>query len=155
AYSPGVDCRVDPTLAELVAVAQRGWWRFLNAQLYVLVVAVRLLRFAEAHEKEFRDYCRYVFREINSPRKVIDPVRSSIETLVLVVRVLKDPAARRLIINRDQRAEYADGLGWFTHQRPESDPEKAVELARSHGGLTGIAALYRKHRDEKDPSRQK
>src|SRR5262249_48659188 len=62
-------------------------------------------------------------------------------------------AARRL--KRDQRAEYANGLGWFTHLCPESDPDRAVELARSLGGLAGIAALYRKHKDEKDPSRQR
>jgi len=148
-----VECRVDPTLAELVAAAQSGWWRFLDARLYVLVAAIPLLRFAEAYKKEFRDYCRNALREINSPRTVIDPARASLETLVFAAQVLKDPEARRL--KRAQRDEYASGLGWFAHVCPESDPDKAVELARSLGGLTGIAVLYRKHKDEKDPSRQR
>jgi hypothetical protein len=153
ALSPEVECRVDPTLVEFVAGAQRGWCRFRDAQLYVLAAAILLLRFAGAHKKEFRDYCRYVFRDIASPGTVIDPARASLETLVFMLQVLKDPAARRL--KRDQRSEYANGLGWFAHLCPESDPDKAVELARSLGGLAGIAALYRKHKDEKDPSRQR
>src|SRR5262249_46240904 len=84
---------------------------------------------------------------------VIDPARASLETLVFAVQVLRDANARGL--SRAQRAEYANGLGWFGHLCPESDPEKAVELARSSGRLTGIAALYREHKDEKDPSRQR
>jgi len=151
--SPGVECRVDPTIEELVAGAQRGWRRFRDAQLYVLVAAIPLLRFAEAHEKEFRDYCRNLFGEINSPGMVIDPARASLETLVFALQVLKDPDARRL--TRTQRAEYGNGLGWFAHLCPESDPEKAVELVRSLGRLAGIAALYRNHKDEKDPNRQR
>src|SRR5262249_46222958 len=153
ARSPELECRVAPTFEQLVADAQRDWSRFLDAQLYVLAATIELLRFAEAHKKEFRDYCCNVFREINSPRKVIDPARASLESLVFVAAILKAPAARRL--KRDQRDEYANGLGWFAHMCRESDAEKAVELARSLGGLTGIAALYRKHKDEKDPSRQR
>ena len=153
APSPGVECRADPTLEELVVRAQRGWWWFRDAQLYVLVAAIQLLRFAEAHEKEFRAYCRNAFGEINSPGMVIDPARASLETLVFALQVLRDPDARRL--TRTQRAEYGNGLGWFAHLCSENDPKKAVELARSLGRLAGIAALYRRHKDEKDPSRQR
>ena len=152
AHAPA-ECRADPTLAELVATAQTGWWCFRDAQLHVLVAGAPLLRFAEAQEPVFRGYCRDVLKDVNSPRRVIDPARASLETLAFAVQVWNDPDARSL--TRAQRAEYASGLGWFTHLCPESDPNKAVALARSLGRLAGIAALYRNYKDDKDPSRQR
>ena len=108
---------------------------------------------AEAHEKVFREYCGRVLGEVSSPRMVIDPARASLEALAFALQVWKDPDARSL--TRAQRAEYASGLGWFSNLCPEADPDKAIALARSLGRLTGIAALYRKHKDEADPSRQR
>jgi hypothetical protein len=134
-------------------MAQRGWSHFRDAQLHVLTAAVPLLCFAEAHERVFRKYCGCVFGEVNPPERVTDPARASLETLTFALQVSNDPDARRL--TRSQRAEYASGLGWFAHLCPETDPDKAVALARSLGRLAGIAALYRKHKDEKDPSRQR
>jgi hypothetical protein len=152
AHSPAVECRADPTLAELVAMAQRGWSHFRDAQLHVLAAAVPLLRFAEAQQKVFRACCDRVLREIKWPRKEIDPARASLETLAFALQVSQDPDARSL--TRSQRAEYASGLGWFAHLCPETDPDKAVALARRLGQLAGIASRYRKHKDENDPSRQ-
>jgi len=137
----------------LVATAQRDWWRFRDAQLYVLAAGAPLLHFAEAHEKMFREYCGRVLGEINLPQRVIDPARASLEALAFALQVWKDPDARSL--TRAQRAEYASGLGWFAHLCSETDPDTAIALARSLGRLAGIAALYRKHKDEKDPSRQR
>jgi hypothetical protein len=153
AHAPLAECRTDPTLGELVATAQTGWWRFRDAQLHVLVAGAPLLHFAEAYEQVFRAYCRDVLKEIDSPRMVIDPARAALETLAFAVQVWNDPDARSL--TRAQRAEYASGLGWFAHLSPETEPDKAVALARSLGRLAGIAALYRKHKDAADPSRQR
>jgi hypothetical protein len=94
-----------------------------------------------------------VLGETNSPEGVIDPARASLETLAFALQVSNDPDAGSL--TRSQRVEYASGLGWFAHLCPETDPDKAVTLARSRGRLSGIAALYREHKDEKDPSRQR
>jgi hypothetical protein len=152
AHSQG-ECRADPTLTQLVETAQTGWRRLRAAELYVLAAGAPLLRFAEAQQKVFREYCGRVLRETNSPARVIDPARASLETLAFALQVSNDPDARTL--TRSQRTEYASGLGWFAHLCTESDPDKAVELARSRGRLRGIAALYRKHKDEKDPSRQR
>jgi hypothetical protein len=149
---PRTDCRVDPTLAALVAAAQNGWWRFRDAELHVLAAAAPLLHFAETQQKVFRQYCGRILAEINSPEPVIDPARASLETLAFALQVSNDLDARSL--TRSQRAEYASGLGWFVHLCPEVDPDKAVALARSLGRVAGIAALYRKHKDEKDPRRQ-
>jgi hypothetical protein len=151
AHPPLAECRVDPTLGELVATAQAGWWRFRDAQLHVLAAGAPLLHFAEAQEQVFRGYCRDVLKDVNSPRTMVDPARASLGTLAFAVQVWNDPDARSL--TRAQRAEYASGLGWFAHICPETDPDKAVALARSLGRLAGIAALYRKHKDDKDPSR--
>ena len=153
AHLPGVECRVDPTLAELVAAAQRDWWRFRNAQLHILAIGAPLLHFAEAQERVFREYCGYVLGEMNSPQMVIDPARASLEALAFALQVWKDPDACSL--TRAQRAEYASGLGWFAHMCPETDPDRAVELARSKGRLAGIAALYRQYKDKKDPGRKR
>ena len=153
AHAPLGECRVDPTLDELVATAQTGWRRFRDAELHVLVAGAPLLHFAEAWEEVFRAYCRDVLKEINSPQMMIDPARASLETLAFAVQVWNDPDARSL--TRAQRAEYASGLGWFARLCPETDPDKAVALARSLGRLAGIAALYRKHKDDKDPNRQR
>ena len=136
-----------------MATAQAGWWRFRDAQLHVLVAGAPLLHFAEAHEQVFRGYCRDVLKDVNSPRMMVDPARASLETLAFAVQVWNDPDARSL--TRAQRAEYASGLGWFAHLCPETDPDKAVALARSLGRLAGIAALYRKHKHAEDPSRQR
>jgi hypothetical protein len=148
AHAPVGERRTDPTLGELVATAQTGWWRFRDAQLHVLAAGAPLLHFAEAHEQVFRGYCRDVLKDSNSPRMMIDPARASLETLAFAVQVWNDPDARSL--TRAQRAEYASGLGWFAHLCPETDPDKAVALARSLGRLAGIAALYRNYKDDKD-----
>jgi hypothetical protein len=147
------ECRVDPTLIKLVETAQKGWWRFRAAELYVLAAGAPLLQFAEAQPKVFREYCGRVLGETNPPERVIDPARASLETLAFALLVSNDPDARTL--TRSQRTEYASGLGWFAHLCPETDPDKAIALARSLGRLCGIATLYRKHKDEKDPRRQR
>jgi hypothetical protein len=147
------ECRADPTLTKLVEAAQRGWCRLRATELYVLAAGAPLLQFAEAQPKAFREYCGRVLRETNSPERVIDPARASLETLTFALQVSNDPDAGSL--TRSQRAEYASGLGWFAHLCLETDPDRAVALARSLGRVSGIAALYRKHKDEKDPSRQR
>jgi hypothetical protein len=153
AHASLAECRADPTLGELVATAQTGWWRFRDAQLHVLAAGAPLLHFAKAQEQVFRAHCHDVLKDVNSARMMADPARASLETLAFAVQVWNDPDARSL--TRAQRAEYASGLGWFAHLCPETDPDKAVALARSLGRLAGIAALYRKHKDADDPSRQR
>jgi hypothetical protein len=152
ALAAEVECMVDHTLADLEAAAQRGWFWFRDAQLYALFACVPLRCFAEAHEHEFRAYCGNVLRKDATAPMVIDPARASIESLAFALQVRRDPDARSM--KRPHRAECANAIGWFACLCHETDPDKAVERARSLGRITGIAALYRKYKDEKDPSRQ-
>jgi hypothetical protein len=151
-HAPEVERMVDHTLADLDDFARRGWYWFRNAQLYALHACVLLLRFAEAHEREFRAYCGKAFGQDAATVTEIDPARASIESLAFALQVRQDPKARNL--KRAHRAGCANAIGWFAHLCVETDPNKAVELARSLGGIAGIAARYRKDKDEKDPSRQ-
>jgi hypothetical protein len=152
AHTPGVECMVDHTLVDLDVAAQRGWSWVRDGQLYALHACVPLLRFAEAHEREFRDYCGNVFGKDTATLTAIDSERSSIESLAFALQVRQDPEARSM--KRAHRAECANAIGWFAHLCVETDRDKAVELARSRGDIAGIAVLYSKHKDEKDPSRQ-
>jgi hypothetical protein len=152
AYAPEVECMVDHTLADLDVDAQWGWYWFRVAQLYALHACVPLLRFAEAHEAEFRAYCGKAFGKDAATLTAIDPARASIESLVFALQVRHDPEARNM--KRAHRAECANAIGWFAHLCAETERDKAVELARALGRIAGIATLYRKHKDEKDPSRQ-
>src|SRR5262249_29181184 len=135
----------------LEAAAQQLWCGFRNAQLHALFACAPLLRFGEANEGEFRAHCRNVLADSPSALRV-DLARASVETLAFALQVHLDPDAPS--IKRAQRAEYANAIGWFAHRCDEADPVKAVELARSQGRITGIAAQYRQYKDEKDPRRQ-
>jgi hypothetical protein len=56
-------------------------------------------------------------------------------------------------IGLERRAEYAACIAWFADRElcPETDPEKAVALARQKGGMTAIAREYRDKKDANDP----
>jgi hypothetical protein len=56
-------------------------------------------------------------------------------------------------ISRERRAEYAACTAWFADRElcPETDPEKAVALARQKGGMTAIARQYRDKKDANNP----
>jgi hypothetical protein len=74
--APEVERMVDHILADLDVDAQWGWYRFRYAQLYALHACVPLLRFAEAHEREFRAYCGKAFGKDAVILTAIDPARA-------------------------------------------------------------------------------
>jgi hypothetical protein len=130
----------DLTLDQLVHALQNAWSRFRNAQLYAFCAGAPVLTWAREHEADFLTYCR---------RNGI--VGDTHETRVVELMLARDGDDEA--ISRERRAEYAACIGWFADRElcPETDPDKAVELAQKEGRITGIARLYRENKDAENP----
>src|SRR6516165_6304432 len=109
----------DLTIDQLVHTMQAAWRGFRNAQLYAFCAAAPVLVWARENEAEFLTYCE---------GKGIKCITH--ETRVVELLLAEDEDGAR--ITRERRAEYAASIAWFTdHQLcPETDPDKAVALAR-------------------------
>jgi len=132
----------DLTIDQLVHTMQAAWRGFRNAQLYAFCAAAPVLVWARENEAEFLTYCE---------GKGIKCITH--ETRVVELLLAEDEDGAR--ITRERRAEYAASIAWFTdHQLcPETDPDKAVALAR-HKGITGIAQAYREKKDAENPKQK-
>jgi hypothetical protein len=124
------------TFDKLVHSLQNAWIRFRNAQLYAFCAGAPVLTWARDNEADFVTYCKR-----NTVRG------QELETLVVELMLATDPDGDA--ISRERRAEYGNCIGWFANRElcPHTDPDKAVELARQKGRMTGIA---KEHRDKKD-----
>jgi hypothetical protein len=127
------------TLDELVHAMQNAWTRFRNAQLHAFCAAAPVLVWARENEADFLTYCE---------SKGIKCITH--ETRVVELLLAEDGDSGP--ISRERRAEYAACIAWFADRDlcPETDPEKAVALARQKG-ITGIAQAYREKKDAKKP----
>jgi hypothetical protein len=130
----------DLTLDQLVHIMQKGWTRFRNAQLHAFCTAAPVLTWAREREADFLTYCRQSGIVGDTP-----------ETRVIELMLAED--GDRGSISRERRAEYAACIGWFADHElcPETNPNKAVALARQKGRITGIAKEYRDKKDAENP----
>jgi hypothetical protein len=120
------------TLDQAVKNMHAAWTKFRDAQLYAFHAAVPVLEFARANEDDFRIYCQ--------DRSVKGDLT---ETQVVDLMIQTDPDGDA--ISRERRGEYGAAIGWFADRNlcPETDAEKAIELARGKGSIKGIATAYR------------
>jgi hypothetical protein len=134
------DRKPELTLDQAVKNMQAAWTKFRDAQLYAFHAAVPVLEFARAHEDDFRVYCQDRSLRGDLP-----------ETQVAELMIQNDPEAGA--ISGERRAEYGAAIGWFATRTlcPETDPEKAVQLAKQKGRIKGIAELYRNRKDAENP----
>ena len=128
------------TLDQAVKNVQTAWDKFRDAQLYAFHAAVPTLEFARANEHDFRVYCQDRSIKGDLP-----------ETQVVELMIQNDPEADA--ISGERRAEYGAAIGWFASRAlwPETDAEKAVQLAKQRGRIKGIAGLYRNHKEAQNP----
>jgi hypothetical protein len=128
------------TLDELIRAMQTAWTRFRDAQLYAFCTGAPVLTWAREHEADFLTYCR---------RHRI--VGDTLETRVVELMLAEDGDSES--ISRERRAEYGNAIGWFADRAlcPESDPDKAVALARQKRRISGIAQEYRDKKDANNP----
>jgi hypothetical protein len=128
------------TLDQAVKTMQAAWTKFRAAQLYAFHAAVPVLEFARANEDDFRVYCQ--------DRNVKGDLP---ETRVVELLVQDDPDADA--ISGERRAEYGAAIGWFADRKlcPETDADRAVQLAKQKGRIAGIAGLYRNCKDAQNP----
>jgi hypothetical protein len=133
-------CKETLTLEELVHAMQNAWTRFRDAQLYAFCVGAPVLTWARENEADFDIYCR---------RHRI--VGDALETRVVELMLAEDGDSEA--ISRERRAEYGNAIGWFADRElcPESDPDKAVALARKKRRISGIAQEYRDKKDANNP----
>jgi hypothetical protein len=126
------DRKPELTLDQVVKNVQAKWTKFRDAQLYAFHAAVPVLELARANEDGFRVYCQ--------DRSVKGDLT---ETQVVDLMLQTDPDGD--VISRERRGEYGAAIGWFADRKlcPETDAEKAIELARGKGGIKGIATAYR------------
>jgi hypothetical protein len=129
-----------PTLDELVHTMQAAWGGLRNAQLYAFCVAAPVLTWAREREADFLTYC-----------KQNGIVGNTHETQVVELMLARDGDSGA--ISRERRAEYAACIGWFADRElcPETEPDKAVALARQKHGITTIAKEYRDKKDVANP----
>jgi hypothetical protein len=134
------DRKPELTLDQAVKTMQAAWTKFRDAQLYAFHAAVPVLELARANEDDFRVYCQDRSVKGDLP-----------ETQVVELLIQNDPEADA--ISGERRAEYGAAIGWFATRMlcPETDPEKAVQLAKQKGRIKGIAELYRNHKDAENP----
>jgi hypothetical protein len=120
------------TLDQAVKTMQAAWTKFRAAQLYAFHAAAPVLEFARTDQGDFRVYCQ--------DRSVKGDLA---ETQVVELLIQTDPDGD--VISRERRGEYGAAIGWFADRKlcPETDAEKAIELARGKGGIKGIASAYR------------
>ena len=125
-------CKPELTLDQVVKRMQAAWTKFRDAQLYAFHAAVPGLEYARANEDDFRVYCQDRSVKGDLP-----------ETRVVDLMMQADPDGD--VISRERRADYGAAIGWFADRKlcPETDAERAVELARGKGGIKGIATDYR------------
>jgi len=135
-----VTCKGDLTLDQLVHTMQDAWTRFRNAQLYAFCAGAPVLTWARENEADFLTYCK---RNTVSGKEL--------ETLVVELMLAEDGDGEA--ISRERRAGYGNWIGWFADHElcPETDPDKAVALARQKGRMTGIAKEYRDRKDAENP----
>jgi hypothetical protein len=126
------DRKPELTLDQAVKNMQAKWTKVRDAQLYAFHAAVPVLERARANEDDFRLYCQ--------DRSVKGDLT---ETQVVDLMLQTDPDG--YVILRERRGEYGAAIGWFADRKlcPETDAEKAIELARGKGGIKGIATAYR------------
>ena len=138
----GKSCEEELTLDQLVHAMQNAWTRFRNAQLYAFCAAAPVLAWAREHEADFLTYCE---------SKGIKCITH--ETRVVELLLAEDGDSGP--ISRERRAEYAACIAWFADRDlcPETDPDKAVALAREKG-ITGIAQAYREKKDAENPKQK-
>ena len=130
----------DLTLDELVHTAQSAWNLFRNAQLYAFFHAAPVLLWARENGADFLTYCE---------RHAV--AGETYETHVAELLLAADGDADT--ISRERRAEYRNCIGWFADHElcPETDPDKAVALARQKRRISGIAREYRDKKDANNP----
>jgi hypothetical protein len=124
------------TLDELVYELKNTWiTRVRDGQLYAFHSGSLVLTWARENEDDFRTYCKH-----NTVKG------QELETLVVELMLAGDADGE--VISRERRAEYGDCIGWFADRElcPETDPGKAVALARREGRITGIARAFRRRR---------
>lgn len=129
------------TLDKLVSSAQNTWiTRVRDGQLYALYEGSKILKWARRNEENFLAYCH---------RNGISGDTLETRTVELILATDGDAEP----ISRERRAEYAACIGWFADRElcPESEPDKAVELARQKSRITGIAKEYREKKDADNP----
>jgi len=128
------------TLDPAVKNMQAKWAYSRDAQLFAFHAAVPVLEFARANPGDFRLYCQ--------DRSVRGDLP---ETQVAELMIQNDPEADA--ISRERRAEYGNAIGWFADRNlcPETDAEKAVQLAIQKGRIKGIAEAYRLHKHAPTP----
>jgi hypothetical protein len=130
----------DLTLDERVHAMQNAWTRFRNAQLYAFCAGALVLTWARENDADFRTYCKR-----NSVKG------QELESLVVELMLVGDGDSKAL--SAERRAEYAACVAWFADRElcPETDPDKAVALARQKKGITSIAKEYRNKKDVANP----
>jgi hypothetical protein len=131
----------EDTFNTLVRAAQNTWiTRVRDGQLYALYEGSKILRWARRNEESFLTYC--CRHSVGG-----DSLESRTVELILATDGDAEP------ISRERRAEYAACIGWFADRElcPETDPDKAVALAREKSRITGIAKEYRGKKDAGNP----
>ena len=128
------------TLDHLVHTMKAAFGESRNALLSALCAAAPVLTWARANEADFRTYCK---------RNSV--CGQELESLVVELMLAEDGDGEA--ISRERRAEYAAVIAWFADRDlcPETDPDKAVALARQKGRMTGVAREYRDKKDAATP----
>jgi hypothetical protein len=135
-----VRCKGDLTFDQLVYTMRTAWTGLRDAQLLAFYYAAPVLTWARENEADFVIYCR---------RHRI--VGDTLETRVVELMLAEDGDSEA--ISRERRAEYGNCIGWFADHElcPETDPDKAVALARQKRRISGIAQEYRDKKDANNP----
>jgi len=141
-----VTCKEHLTLDELIHAMQNAWARFRDAQLHAFFAAAPVLIWARENEADFRTYCK---RNSVSGQEL----ENLVVELMLAADSDGEDLERKPTISRERRAEYGDSIAFFADHElcPETDPDKAVALARQKGRITGIARAYREKKDAETP----
>ena len=123
-----------------VHTMQAAWTESRDSQLCAFFYAAPVLSWARGNEADFLTYCK---------RNGI--VGNTHETRVVELMLAEDGDADA--ISRERRAEYGNCIGWFADRDlcPETDPDKAVALAKDKGRITGIAQAYREKKHAANP----
>jgi hypothetical protein len=132
--------KVDLTLEERVHTAQNAWNLFRRRAVICVLSCRPGLLWARENEADFLTYCE---------RHGVTGETHETRAPELLLAADSDADA----ISRERRAEYGNCIGWFADHElcPETDPDKAVALARQKGRITGIAQEYRDTKDANNP----
>jgi hypothetical protein len=135
------------TLDELVNGMRDTWLtRVRDGQLYAFQAGSHVLEWARENETDFLTYC-------GCNGIVGDTHQTRVVELMLSADPDGEDSEGQPTISRERRAEYAACVAWFADRElcPETDPDKAVALARQKGRITGIAREYREKKDAENP----